>query len=322
MGLRPKSRSFAADGRRLEPGAWSFLSGVQFLSKGNGMALFRKILIAVDDSQAGLNALREGCRLGRGERARMVAVTVAPAYEGDLNLVGVRNLDGVINEPCTAAVQATQRIAQEEGVAVEHLATTGDISERITEVAADYGCDLVILGCERRLAVWRLLLSSVIPAVIAASPCDVLVFPQDTRFDWRSVLLAVSEPQTAVRPAQRALGFARAYGARMLIASPEVASMASKDQHSPASQQDFHEWERSRFLAELIQQAESNHVSIQLLELPGRLPAAAIRVAREHQVGLVILGWDLRKYQWSILGERGVALAIQRFSHPVLVVPS
>ncbi len=286
------------------------------------MALFRKILIAVDDSEASLNALREGCRLGRGERARMVAVTVTPAYEGDLSLVGVRNLDGVINEPSAAAVQATQRIAQEEGVAVEHLATTGGISERITQVAGDYGCDLIILGYERRPAVWRLLLSSVIPAVIAASPCDVLVFPQDTRFDWRSVLLAVSEPQTAVRPAQRALDFARAYGARLLIASPEVASQARKDQQLNASQQDFHEWERSRFLTELIQQAESNHVPIQPVELPGRLPAAAIRVAREHQVGLVILGGDLLKYQWPIFGERGAALCIQRFSHPVLLVPS
>jgi nucleotide-binding universal stress UspA family protein len=286
------------------------------------MALFRKILIAVDDSEAGLNALREGCRLGRGEKARMIAVTVAPAYEGDLNLVGVRDLDGVIHEPSAVVVQATQSIAREEGVAVDHLATTGDIAERITEVAVEYGCDLIILGYQRRPAVWRLLLNSVIPGVIAASPCDILVFPQDTRFNWQAVLLVVSEPQSAVRPAQRALDFARAYGARLLIASPEIASRPRKDQHPLVSPEDFHGWERSRFLAEFMQQAENNHVPIQPVELPGRLPTVAFRIAHEHQVGLVILGWDLLKRQWSKLGERGTALFIQRFAYPLLVVRS
>lgn len=284
------------------------------------MGLFRKILIAVDDSEAGLNALREGCRLGRGEKARLVAVTVAPAYEGDLNLVGVRNLDSVIHEPSTAAVEATKQIVRGEGVAVDHLVTTGDIAERITDVAVEYGCDLIVLGYERRPAVWRLLLNSVIPAVIAASPCDVLVFPQETQFHWQSVLLAVNDPPSAVRPAQRALDFARAYGARLLIASPDIASKAMKPQPVHTSQEDFQEWERGRFLAEFVQQAEDNHVLIQPVELPGRLPAAAIRIAHEQQVGLVILGWDLLKDHWSILGNRGAALVIQRFSHPLLVV--
>jgi nucleotide-binding universal stress UspA family protein len=284
------------------------------------MGLFRRILIAVDDSEAGLNALREGCRLGRGEKARMVAVTVAPAYEGDLNLVGVRNLDSVIHEPSAAAVEATKRIVREEGVAVDHLVTTGDIAERITDVAVEYGCDLIVLGYERRPAFWRLLLNSVIPGAMATSPCDVLVFPQETRFQWQSVLLAVNEPHSAVRPAQRALDFARAYGARLLIASPHAASKTMKPQQAHASQKDFQEWERGRFLAEFVQQAEDHHVVIQPVELAGRLPAAAVRIARVQQVGLVILGWDLLKDHWSVLGDRGAALAIQRFSHPLLVV--
>jgi hypothetical protein len=106
----------------------------------------------------------------------------------------------------------------------------------------------------------------------------------------------------------------------LLIASPHAASKAMKPQQAHASQEDFQAWERGRFLAEFVQQAEDLHVLIQPVELPGRLPAAAIRIARAQQVGLVILGWDLLKDHWSVLGGRGAALAIQQFSHPLLVV--
>jgi nucleotide-binding universal stress UspA family protein len=284
------------------------------------MAQYGRILIAVDGSEPSLNALRQGCRLGRGERARLMAVTVAPSYEGDLSLVGVHNLDGVMNEPCATAFRASKVIAQEEGVVLEHISTSGEIAVRISEVANDQRADLIVLGYGRRPTLVRLLLSSVIPAVIAEGPCDVLVIPQDSQFAWQKILLAVKEPRTAASSARRALDFARSYGAQLLIASsPAVTSSKPKGlAFSPI--QDLTEWEQTRFFQELEQRAEAVNLRTQFVAVPGGLLSAVIRLVQREAVSLTMLPRDLLMSHWGVCGERGAALALQRFLNPVLVV--
>jgi nucleotide-binding universal stress UspA family protein len=284
------------------------------------MALYGRILIAVDGSEPSLNALRQGCRLGRGERARLIAVTVAPSYEGDLSLVGVHNLDGIMNEPCATAFKATKVVAQEEGVVLEHISTSGEIAVRIAEVAYDQRADLIVLGYDRRRILERLLLGSAIPAVIAAGSCDVLVIPRDSQFAWQKVLLAVNEPRTAARSARRALDFARSYGAQLLIASsPAVTASKPKGQEfSPL--QDLSEWEQTRFFQELEQRAEAVNLRTQFATVPGRMLSAVTSLARREAVSLTMLPRDLLMSHWGICRERGAALVLQRFPNPVLLV--
>jgi nucleotide-binding universal stress UspA family protein len=284
------------------------------------MALYGRILIAVDGSEPSLNALRQGCRLGRGERARLMAVTVAPSYEGDLSLVGVHNLDGIMNEPCATAFRASKAIAQEEGVVLEHISTTGEIAVRIAEVANDQRADLIVLGYGRRRILERLLLGSAIPAVIAAGPCDVLVIPHDSQFAWQKLLVAVNEPRTAASSARRALDFARSYGAQLLIASsPAVTASKPKGQaFSPI--EDLTEWEQTRFFQELEQRAEAVNLRTQFAAVPGRLLSTVISLVRREAVSLTMLPRDLLMSHWGIWRERGASLVLQRFPNPVLVV--
>jgi nucleotide-binding universal stress UspA family protein len=284
------------------------------------MALIRKMLVAVDGSEASLNAWREGCRLSHGERARIMAVTVAPTYEGDLNLVGVRNIEGMMNEPCDKAFAAAKEIAREEGIVAEHLGTTGEIHQRIVEVAAEYRCDLIVLGYDRRPALVRLLVGSAAPAVIATSPCDVLVIPRGTRFDWRTFLVVLGKPQATVRAAERALDFARAYGARLVVATADSTLTLRCTVPASVSPQGFQEWEQARFLGELTQQAESMNVRAQTVSLKGGPLSVATKLAKREQAGLTILDWAALTFQPAFVFERYLALALQGFPGPVLVV--
>jgi nucleotide-binding universal stress UspA family protein len=284
------------------------------------MALLRKILVTVDGSEPSLNALREGCRLARSERARIVAMTVAPPYEGDLNLVGVRNVHGIMNEPCDRGFTASETIAREEGVVAEHLSTTGEIQTRIVEVATEYGCDLIILGYDRRPAVWRVLTSSVVPSVVASSPIDVLVIPRDTRFDWQTFLVVLKEPKSAVRTAERALDFARAYGARLLVAVTAAKSSPMRVPQASVLQHEFQECEPARFLQELLERAESVNVRAEPVPLEGRPLPAAIKLAQQERVGLTILDPEILAARRNIFAERYAGFALQRFPSPVLVV--
>jgi nucleotide-binding universal stress UspA family protein len=284
------------------------------------MALLRKILVAVNGSGPSLNALREGCRLSRAERARLMAVTVAPPYEGDLSLVGVRNLQGIMDEPCDKAFAASKKIAQEEGSVAEHLGTTGEISARIVEVAAEYRCDLIVMGYGRRPAIWRLLASSVVPGVIAASRCDVLVIPQDSRFEWQKFLVVIRDPKLAARTAERALDFARSYGAKLLVAATPTAERARAGASAAVAQQEMPGWKSSGFLRDLLQTAESSNIRVETWSLKGHPLAATIDLVRREQVSLTILDQATLSSRFAFLSERLTALALQRIPGPVLVV--
>ena len=113
------------------------------------MAMFNKILAAVDGSESSLVALREACRLSRSERARLVVVAVAPRYEGDLGLVGVKNIQALIVEPWGKAFAESEKIARAEGVRIETVFEVGEPHERIVATADVEACDLIILGAGR-----------------------------------------------------------------------------------------------------------------------------------------------------------------------------
>ncbi len=286
------------------------------------MALLRKILVGVDGTEASINALRESCRLCHSERARLMAITVSPPYEGDLNLVGVRNLHHILDEPCGQSFAASKAVVQEEGIVADHLSTEGEIPGRIVDVATEYHCDLIVLGYERRSALARLLAGSVVPAVIAASPCDVLVIPQNSRLDWQSLLLVITELDMARRAAERALDFAGAYGARLLIATPATATTRNRGLRTGLPQRVFQEGEPTNWLQELVQRAESLNVRTSRMPLEkGLLPGAA-RLAKQEQVGLSICNRESLAVRNKLLVERYAALILQSFPSPILVVQS
>ena len=80
------------------------------------MGRYKKILVAVDGSESSLHALRGVCRLADFEECHITVVGVVPPYEGDLSLVGVKNVLAAVRQPFELGLSAAKEIAEQEGV--------------------------------------------------------------------------------------------------------------------------------------------------------------------------------------------------------------
>jgi nucleotide-binding universal stress UspA family protein len=289
------------------------------------VGIFSRILVAVDGSQSSLNALREGCRLGRAERAQIVTVCVAPAYEGDLGLVGVTGIKSLIHEPCSTAFVEAAEIAQEQGIQFRTVYEVGEIHQQIVDVAEQENCDLIVVGRGQGGLVQRTLTGCVVSQVIAATPRSVLVFPPQSRFGWERVLLALAGAAGGAGVQARALDFARSYGGLL------IAAISSQTTCTTTAGVDFSAFSPDPaaqplgetlpdYCENLRHQAQLLGVRVEFAPLQGKSGKAIAHAARQHQAHLVVLGFCPRSGLTDrVLGTQ-TEQAIRHMLCPVLVV--
>jgi nucleotide-binding universal stress UspA family protein len=131
----------------------------------------RNVLIAVDGSK---DVLVQGLRLIGPENCNVTVVKVNPLYDGDLNLIGIKNIGQVLDgEPVKAAAEI-EEIAKSAGVSVKVRIEAGDIDKKIVEVAEDESSDLIIMGSGSQKSIKKLLFGSLLDEVTRQAPCPVL----------------------------------------------------------------------------------------------------------------------------------------------------
>jgi nucleotide-binding universal stress UspA family protein len=141
------------------------------------MQWVQKALVAVNDSKAALHAFRETLRLSLTYGFRVGAVCVGPPYQGDLSLVGVRNLKRSCTEPCRTVLDEAVRMAEEAGAGLSTFAAEGNRLDAILHTAAKEACDLIIIGQEPCFPLTAV--GSLIAGLLFYSPVDLLVIPKD-----------------------------------------------------------------------------------------------------------------------------------------------
>ena len=70
------------------------------------MGRYRKILVALDGSESGHNALVQSFALARDEKCWLTAATVVPGIDGDLELVGLGDVRAALRKPGEAILAA------------------------------------------------------------------------------------------------------------------------------------------------------------------------------------------------------------------------
>jgi nucleotide-binding universal stress UspA family protein len=133
---------------------------------------YKKILIAVNGSK---DVLTQGLRLAQDEKCWVTVVKVLPPHEGDLELVGIKNIGDVLDNGSEKHLAGIGDVAKAEGALVKTRIEEGDIPEKIVEVAEEENCDLIIMGTNKTNWFKKLFGKNVVEKVINQAPCPVLV---------------------------------------------------------------------------------------------------------------------------------------------------
>lgn len=180
------------------------------------MRRLKEILVALDDSSAACHALQESMRLAKWAKGRVTAIAVAPSFEGDLSLVGVRNPKDAIEGPSAQILNAAFSKAADSGMQIDVICEEGDVCERIARRAREGGFDLVVLGREPHRP-FRHLLFSTLPVQLASqSPGDILVLPESAGIRWERALYLDWQSDFDGGTFSRALDLCQAYGSLLL----------------------------------------------------------------------------------------------------------
>ena len=136
------------------------------------MTDYRRVLIAVNGSK---DVLVQGLKLIGSEPSMVTVVTVTPPYEGDVNLIGVKDVEHVLDGGAARTASEIKEIAKAAGIAVKVRVEEGEIVSKIVEVAEDEKSDLIIMGAGNQNSLKKFFLGNLLDEVTHQAPCPVLV---------------------------------------------------------------------------------------------------------------------------------------------------
>jgi nucleotide-binding universal stress UspA family protein len=141
--------------------------------------MFRRILVAFDDSPHARRGLAEAIDLAQATHAQLTLISVVPRPSAWVSAgyevpVPRDDLAGRLEGECKAALEvAVSAVPRDLPVTI--LLKHGSAADTIVEQAVEGEHDLVVVGSRGRSGLRSLLLGSVSHAVLKASPAPVLV---------------------------------------------------------------------------------------------------------------------------------------------------
>ncbi len=137
---------------------------------------FKRILIAVDDSEFAAHAADVGIELAKSLNARLGFVTVFDPSVGPGAMWGIpADRLTEMSERVAKHLLATFRERTAAPSSVPEFAEPGKPASKIIEVATNWPADLIVMGSHGRGKIQGLLLGSVSQEVLHHAPCPVLV---------------------------------------------------------------------------------------------------------------------------------------------------
>ena len=137
---------------------------------------YRKVLIAVNGSK---DVLVQGLRLLGSEKCSVTVVKVTPTYEGDLSLIGVKDIAPVLAGFSESDISEIKDIAKSNGISVKVRIEEGEIDKKIVDVAEEENSDLIIMGASSQNIIKKLFFGNLLDDVSHQAQCPVLVVNAD-----------------------------------------------------------------------------------------------------------------------------------------------
>lgn len=143
------------------------------------MALFRRVMVAIDGSSTSKLALREAIKLAKDQRSDLRIVLVvdavtlaAEALPYDLAEEERRAGDLVLQKAAAAARKAG---IEAQTVRLEVRSVQDRIADEISRNARSWRADLIVIGTHGRRGLSRLFIGSVAESLIRIAPARVLL---------------------------------------------------------------------------------------------------------------------------------------------------
>jgi len=143
------------------------------------MALFRRVMVAIDGSSTSRLALREAIKLAKDQQSDLRIVLVvdvvtlaAEALPYDLGEEERRAGDLVLQKAAAAARKAG---IEAQTVRLEVRSVQDRIADEISRNAKSWRADLIVIGTHGRRGLSRLLIGSVAESLIRIAPARVLL---------------------------------------------------------------------------------------------------------------------------------------------------
>lgn len=276
------------------------------------MQRHKSLLVAVDGSESSLHALEESVRLAKWSHARVTVVTVAPSYDGDLSLVGVKDIGSLVFEPCLETLGKILDAADSAGISIKPVCEVGEPVERIISVANAEECDLIVMGRGRpRSILGRVFWKSPTLGVIESGGRDVLVVPAGSPLSWNRILLLLNGRSGNEKVLGRGAALAGSYGAELQILVD--SSLFPSFPHSLASELGS---ERRKELSASM----GSDLKYECISLRGDTLRAISDLAGKEEPEMIVLGHRGSSGQGFFLTASLVERIIDSFSFPLYVV--
>lgn len=282
------------------------------------MAKYRKILVAYDGSESAKNALAIASQMARENKSWIKVVAVLPDYQGDLELVGVKNIRETMEGTGRELLAEAQRIADAGDFHILTNLEQGEPFERIVHVAEDENCDLIVMGRKGLSPLERELMGSVTARVIGHTNRDVLVVPDGAKLGWDKVLLSSDGAGCSENATSKALALAGDYGSQLIA----LAVVYTNDEFMALAHEMINglvEKSLAR-LAELVNLGAGMGVTVIPLVREGEPHEVITKQAGEVGAELIIMGSHGRKGLSRLLMGSVTERTIGYAECPVLVV--
>ena len=138
---------------------------------------FQNILVPVSGTEVDDEAIKLACRLGRVDKAKILAVYVIP-IERTLPLDAeiepeVQKAEGILDR--------VESVARGQNYVIEtDLLQARDVGPSIIDEAVEREVDLILMGVTYKRSFGQFSLGTVIPHVLKNAPCRVILYHQYT----------------------------------------------------------------------------------------------------------------------------------------------
>lgn len=144
--------------------------------------VYKKILVAVDDSETSTLAMQQAINLAKNQQATLRVIFVADAFivVGDGVRFDFEQYENAVRGHGLSILNKMESLAREAGVSVESCIIENTehsvrIPEKIVQDASAWHADLLVVGTHGRRGFNRLVLGSVAEGIIRMASTPVLL---------------------------------------------------------------------------------------------------------------------------------------------------